>query len=121
MLENPIIDRLLEEVHKLIRLYVAYFRLEFVEKLIHLFTALLLTVVMVLLGAGALFYLLFAVVYLLAPLLGSFGWALLTVSGGCVLLIGLIWWFRKPLIVHPLARFLSRHILNEHNTKKDAL
>jgi cell division protein FtsW (lipid II flippase) len=88
-----------------------YIKLDMIDKFVRMVTALALTVVMLLLGVAVLFYLSFAFVYWLEPLTGI-ALAFCIVSAGFLLLLILIYLFRKPWIERPLVRFLANTLLS---------
>ena len=72
--------------------------------------------VLTILGMVALFYLLFALAYILEPLVGlmvSFA----IIAGINVLLIAIIYFFRRQLIISPMVNFLANLFLNDSNKK----
>ena len=105
-------QKLLEEGRKYVELQIDYARLTGTEKLSVMGSTLIILILCMMLGAGAFFYFSFAVVYLLAPY-GGLEWSYAIVGAFCLLLAGIILVFRKPMIINPVTRFLSRLLLDE--------
>ena len=100
------------EFRKYIELQKEFTKLEIVEKLTKLFSTLIMIVILIGLGLMALFYMLFALAYLLAPCVGG-----LPASFGIIVLIlvvicAIIALFRKELIIKPIVNFLANLFLN---------
>lgn len=104
--------QLAREFKEYLRLQKDYTRLEITEKLSVLLSTLIVVLLAVILGMMALFYISFTLVYLLAPVLGSLlaGFGVIAVFH--VLLIFLLFAFRKPLIVNPMVKFIAGLFLN---------
>lgn len=107
------IQQLIAETKQYISLHINYYKLEGVELLSRLASALLLVVLLLVLSTSALFYLMFAVVYLLHPYVGSFALSYLLVGSIYIVLIAIVILGRKWLIVSPLVRFVS-HLFFPH-------
>ncbi len=106
-------QQLYDDVKKYIQLQTEYVKVEFVEKLTVLVSALLIIFLVIILIMGALFYLFFSVAYLLEPIAGSMTISFLIISAFYLLLTFLLFVFRKKLIINPLVRFLSRLFLKK--------
>ena len=107
------IQQLFAEFKKFLVLQKEYTKLELTEKLTILLSTLIMILVLTILGMVALFYLLFALAYILEPLVGG-----LMVSFGInVLLIAIIYFFRRQLIISPMVNFLANLFLNDSNKK----
>ncbi len=111
-------DKNVENIAQLIELLKDYFgdqkeylKLDLIEKIVRLTTALSLTVVFIILGVAVLFYLSFAIVYWIEPLTGI-AWAFFLVALAFLLLLALVFIFRQSWIERPLVRFLSNTLLN---------
>lgn len=95
-------------------LEVSYAKLSLAEKLTMLLTTLIIGFICLLLGFAALILFSFAIVELfrliMCPALAYLA------TGGiiCVILI-LIWAFRKPLLLNPLAKMLTRILITPDN------
>jgi len=102
---------LVDTVKKYLNVQGEYLKLNVIEKIVRLVTALTLTIVFVILGVAVLFYLSFALVYWLEPLTGTalafFLMALL--FGGLMIMVFI---FRKSWIDRPLVRFLANLLLS---------
>ncbi len=88
-----------------------YVKLDIVEKIVRLSTALILAITLLLLTVAVLFYLSFAVVHWLAPLTGL-ALAYFLVSMTFLVLLVLVYSFRKSWIERPLVRFLAETLLS---------
>ena len=88
-------QQLFFEFKKYLELQKEYTKLELTEKLTILFSTLIMVLVLIILGMVALFYLLFALAYVLEPL---------------VVII-----FRKQLIISPMVNFLANLFLTDSN------
>ena len=105
------IAQLIEVLKDYIGLQKEYLKLDVIDKIVRLVTALTLTIVLVFLGIAVLFYLSFAVVYWLTPLIGT-GWAFFLIALAFLVLLLLVFIYRKPWIERPLVRFLAGTLLN---------
>lgn len=83
-----------------------------VEKLVVLLSAIAMVAVMLILGACVLFYLSFAVVFMLSDAIGSTWGAYLIVSGIFLVLMLVVYALRQKLILDPVSRFLTRLFLH---------
>jgi cbb3-type cytochrome oxidase subunit 3 len=115
MLSN---DKNVENIAQLIEMlkdYVGYqkeyLKLDVIEKIVRLTTALSLTLVLIILGVAVLFYLSLAVVYWIEPLTGI-AWAFFLMAMFFLFLLILVFVFRKPWLERPLVRFLANVLLN---------
>lgn len=106
-------QQLYDDVKKYIELQTEYVKVEFVEKLSILLSALLILGLIILLVVAALFYLFFSLAYALQPLLGSLAASFAIISGVYVLLVILFVIFRKQIVINPLVRFLSNLFLKK--------
>lgn len=95
------------EFKEYLKLQKDYTRLEVTEKLSILLSTLIVVLLAVILGMMALFYISFTLVYLLAPALGSLLAGFGVIAAFQVLLILLLFVFRKQLIVNPMVRFIA--------------
>lgn len=105
------IARLIEVAKDYVGLQKEHLKLNVIDKLVRLVTALTLAIVFIILGVGVLFYLSFAAVYWMAPAIGL-AWAFLIVALLFFLLLLLVVVFRKPWIERPLVRFLAQLLLS---------
>jgi len=105
------IAQLVEVAKSYVGLQGEYLKLDVIDKVVRLTTALILLIVFVILGVAVLFYLSFALVYWLDPLTGT-GLAFFIMSLLFLLLLLLVFFNRKAWIERPLVHFLSDVLLN---------
>ena len=105
------IAQLVEVLKRYIGLQGEYLKLDAIDKIVQLVTALTIAIVIIILGVAVLFYLSFAAVYWMAPLTGM-ALGFLIVGIAYALLLGLVYLNRKPWIERPLVRFLANTLLN---------
>ena len=105
------IAQLIEALKDYMGLQKEYLKLNVIEKVVRLVTALTLTIVLVILGVAVLFYFSFAIVFWLSPLIGT-AWAFFLMALAFLALLILVFMFRKPWIERPLVRFLANTLLN---------
>lgn len=106
-------QQLFFEFKKYLELQKEYTKLELTEKLTILLSTLIMVLVLVTLAMVALFYLLFALAYILEPIVGGLMVSFAIIAGINVLLIAVIFIFRKRLIISPMANFLAGLFLND--------
>ena len=111
MAENKY-EELWAELKKYLTLQIDYAKLTTVEKLVVLLSAIAMVAVMLRLGACVLFYLSFAVVFMLSDAIGSTWGAYLIVSGIFLVLMLVVYALRQKLILDPVSRFLTRLFLH---------
>ena len=100
-----------DEVKKYLTLQIDYAKLTAVEKLVVLLSAIALATVLMILGACVLFYLSFAIVYMLVDVIGCVWGAYLIVSGLFVVHAIVVFALRKQLILDPVAKFFTKLFL----------
>jgi len=105
------IAQLVESVKNYVGLQGEYLKLDVIQKIVRLVTALTLTIVLLLLGIAFLFYLSFACVYWLEPLTGT-AFAFFLVALFFLALLILVFLNRKAWIERPLVSFLADVLLN---------
>ena len=105
------IAQLVETLKNYLGLQKEYLKLDIFDKFVRLLTALTVAIVFIILGVAVLFYLSFALAYLLAPLVGH-ALAFLLVSLLYLALLMLVFLFRKSWIERPLVKFLASTLLN---------
>ena len=105
------IAQLIEALKDYVGLQKEYLKLDVIDKIVRLVTALTLAIVLVFVGIAFLFYLSFAIVYWLTPLIGT-GWAFFLIALAFLVLFLLVCIYRKPWIERPLVRFLTNTLLN---------
>ena len=111
------IQQLFAEFKKFLVLQKEYTKLELTEKLTILLSTLIMILVLTILGMVALFYLLFALAYILEPLVGGLMVSFGIIAGINVLLIAIIYFCRRQLIISPMVNFLANLFLNDSNKK----
>lgn len=100
------VRELIQDFKKYLELQKEYTKLEITEKLTIIISSVLLAVVLAILGMIVLFYLSLAFVYLLAPYVGGLIVSF-TITAAIILLVMLmVYIFRKQLIITPLVNFL---------------
>ena len=108
-------QQLFFEFKKYLELQKEYTKLELTEKLTILFSTLIMVLVLIILGMVALFYLLFALAYVLEPLVGGLMASFDIIGGIKVLLNAIVIVFRKQLIISPMVNFLANLFLTDSN------
>lgn len=106
-------QQLFFEFKRYLELQKEYTKLELTEKLTILLSTLIMVSILITLGMVALFYLLFALAYVLEPLVGGLMVSFTIIAAINVLLIALVALFRKQLIIHPMVNFLAGLFLNQ--------
>jgi len=106
-------QQLYNDVKKYIELQADFIKVEFVEKLTILLSTLLIITLLMILAIAALFYLFFSLAYAIVPLVGSLAISFCIISGIYLILIIILYVFRKNLIINPLVRFLSKLFLTK--------
>ena len=101
----------MEYVKSYVGLQGEYLKLDVIQKVVRLVTALTLAIVLLLLGIAFLFYLSFACVYWLEPLTGT-ALAFFLVALFFLMLLILVFFNRKSWIERPLVRFLADVLIN---------
>ena len=109
------IQQLFFEFKKYIELQKEYTKLELTEKLTILFSTLIMILILIILGMVALFYLLFALAYILEPYVGGLTISFAIIASINVVLILLVVAFRKKLIITPMVNFLANLFLTDSN------
>lgn len=104
-------------LRRLAGLYIRSARLSVAEKLTLLFSAVALYSVAMILGMVALVFITIGIASVLAAYIAPF-WSYLIVGGVFVLIIVILFVFRKQLLINPIARFISRLVV-ESPIKKD--
>ena len=109
---------LADNVIKYVRLLIEDTRLNVAEKLTRLLAAVAFCSVLLILGIVTLVYISMAVAWSLAVTLSPV-WSYIIVAGFFVLLVAALIIFRRPLIEDPIARFISRLLLNPPAPSKE--
>ena len=105
------VHQLIAEIKEYLELQRDLLKVEGVEKLTILISA-FLVLISIILGGGALFYLLFALAYLLEPAIGLIG-AFGIIGCVCLLILVVLVLLRKQLIINPIVRFLYKLFLKD--------
>ncbi|MCK9179986.1 MAG: phage holin family protein [Bacteroides sp.] len=118
--ENTItsIKDFFEEIKKYLSLQKEYTKLEITEKLTILFSALVLIIIFIILGMVALFFILLAIAYALAPYVGGLGASFLIIGVLYLILILFVYLLRKRLIISPIVNFTANLFLSDTDNKK---
>ena len=111
------LQQLFVEFKKYLKLQKEYTKLEITEKLSILLSALVLLSVVIILGMVALFYLSFALAYILDPLVGGLMVSFSIIAGFHLLLVLLVITFRKKLIINPMVNFIAGLFFENDNEK----
>lgn len=101
------LQQLFIEFKKYLKLQKEYTTLEVAEKVSKLISAFIVLLVLVILGMVALFYLSFAVVYILEPLVGGLMASFSIIAGLHILVFLIVILFRKQLIINPIVNFVA--------------
>lgn len=107
--------QLFKEVKKYVHLQKNYIKLELTEKLTVIFSALILWILIIMLSVMILFYLSLSLAYLLEPHVGGLTASYVIIAGIVLLLMILLYAFRKKLIINPIVNFLANLFLNDSN------
>jgi len=103
-------QQLFFEFKKYLELQKEYTKLELTEKLTILLSTLIMIVVLIILGMVAL---LFALAYVLEPLVGGLMASFAIIAGINILIMALVIIFRKQLIISPMVNFLANLFLTD--------
>lgn len=106
------IGKLVEALKRYLELQKEYVKFDVIDKLVKLVTAFALFVIVFVLVIAVLFYLSFAAVYWLEPLLGTAGGFAVVALFFLVLLV-VVLSHRKAWIERPLIRLLTQILVNE--------
>ena len=110
---TPSLREFLSDIKRYLLLRKDLLRIEIVEKLTVLFATLIMVILILILSTGALFYILFALAYVLEPWVGGLIPSFSIIGGIYLILIIAVVLFRQRLIISPLVRFLSRLFLED--------
>ncbi len=99
-------------VKRLLRLKIENAKLIAAEKLTVLFENILFAILIFLLGVCCMGFIAFAIVHFLSEVMEP-GWAYLIVAGLYGIVLALVIKFKRQLIGNPLARLISRLIIDE--------
>ncbi|MDE6048199.1 MAG: phage holin family protein [Paramuribaculum sp.] len=93
------------------KLYIRYARLTMAEKVTVFLTAGAVAVAAFVLAVVFIFFISMAAAHWLAPYIGL-GWGYASISFMYLILIAILFIFRKPFIMNPIARFISKLFLS---------
>lgn len=110
-------ENLWGDLKKFLSLQYDYVRLTALEKLVVLLSTLAMAVVLLVLIACVLFYLSFALVFLISEAIGCLWGAYLIVSGLFVALTLVVYAMRSKLVIDPVSKFLTRLFLDKTDKK----
>ena len=113
------LGQLFEECKKYVLLQKEYMRLELVEKLTILSATCIMVVIGIILGMVALFYLSFSIAYIMAPHVGGLTVSFAIITAFLLLLLAIVYIFRRQIIVRPLVRFMANLFMSSEETDND--
>lgn len=111
------LQQLYTDIKKYLILQKDYTKLEIVEKMTILISTFTMILILVVLGMIALFYLMFALAYFIAPLVGGLSFSFIIITGIILLLMAIAFFFRKKLFINPMVNFLANLFLNDDSNK----
>lgn len=114
---SEVIDRLVSEAKRYIDLQKEYTRLEIVEKLTVIISALAVVFIGLVLGLMTLCYLLFSLAYVLEPHVGGLSVSYAIIAGISLVILVTVALLRKQLFVKPLISFLTNLFFNDSKRK----
>ena len=110
-------QQLFMEFKKYLELQKEYTKLELTEKLTILISTLLMVLILISLSMMTLFYLLLAFAYILEPIVGGLMVSFTIIAAINILLIAIVYVFRRQLIIKPIVNFLAGLFLNSKRNK----
>ena len=110
--------QIFEEGKKYLTLQFDYVKLTATEKISLIGSMTLVLILALIFMTGAMFYLSFALVYLMEPYIGLM-WSYAVLAGIALLCAVVVIVFRTPLIINPITRFLTKVLLSD-NDKEDS-
>lgn len=110
--------QIFEEGKKYLTLQFDYVKLTATEKISLIGSMTLVLILALIFMTGAMFYLSFALVYLMEPYVGLM-WSYAVLAGIALLCAVVVIVFRTPLIINPITRFLTKVLLSD-NDKEDS-
>ena len=113
------INDLLHEVKDYADLRLQKFRLDFVSKLTMLLSALVVSVVLLVIFAVVLLFLAYTFALTLAPHVGGLHWACAVIALGCVCLGCVFYAFRRQLILKPMTNFIAHLFLDKEKSRDE--
>ncbi|MCP3894402.1 MULTISPECIES: phage holin family protein [Bacteroides] len=106
------LQQLFLEFKKYLELQKEYTKLELTEKLTILISTLLMVLILISLTMMTLFYLLLAFAYVLEPIVGGLMVSFAIIAAINIVLIAIVYLFRRQLIINPIVNFLAGLFLN---------
>jgi uncharacterized membrane protein len=111
------IGQLVEVLRHYVGLQTEYVKLDVIDKTVRLITILVIGAATSLVMMLALIYLSFAAACAMAPSIG-YPWAFCIVAAFYLIVLVILYLFRKPIIERPLVKFLAE-MLFDNSTKSD--
>ena len=108
------LQQLFLEFKKYLQMQKEYTKLELTEKLSVLLSTLILVLLVVTVGMVSLFYASFMLAYILEPYVGGLMVSFGLIASFHLLLIVLLFIFKKKWIINPMVRFLAELFLENH-------
>ena len=112
------LQQLFLEFKKYLQMQKEYTKLELTEKLSVLLSTLILVLLVVTLGMVSLFYASFMLAYILEPYVGGLMVSFGLIASFHLLLIVLLFIFKKKWIINPMVRFLAELFLEDHHKQQ---
>lgn len=112
------LQQLYTDIKRYILLQKEYTKLEIVEKMAILISTLTMIFILIILGMIALFYLMFALAYLLESYVGGLANSFGIITGIVALLMLIAYLLRKKLLINPMVNFLGHLFLNDNSEEK---
>jgi len=112
-------EQLFDQIRQYLKLHKDLALVKLTGKLSVLLSTLLLVIVLLILGAVALFYLFMALAYAIDSVIGSMAWSFAIIGGLALSLMALIAAFRRRLIIVPTVNFLSHLFLESEENKEE--
>ena len=109
------LEELFKETKKYLQLQGEYVKLDLVHKLTILLSTLMLILVMAILGAMALFYLSFMLIYAIDSVINSLTASYAIVGISLLLVAFIVYRMRQKIIIRPTVNFLAQLFLDDHH------
>lgn len=113
------IDGLFSEIKRYYQLQKEYVKLDFAEKISYILSILILVFVLTGIGIISLFYLTMSLVHALDHLLGSVALSYLVAGVINILVVALIYVFRRKLIFEPIIHLIAKMFLEDEDEKME--
>ncbi len=101
---------LVESIKDYIGLQKEHLKFDVTEKVVRMASLLTIGVIVITLSAVTLFYVSMAAIHWLSPIIGM-AEAYMAASAVHLLLILIFYWLRKPLVINPLARLITKILI----------